>query len=235
MFIDPVYLIIMVVAALLTFGAQWKVKSAFAKWSKVPNEQGLTGVDTAKRIMAGRGLEYVSMKKVAGELTDFYDPRDKSINLSDSSTGRPSVAAMAVVAHELGHAEQDKDGYAALKLRSALVPAANIGSNVGVWLIIIGIGVQAMSQSAAGLGSLAVWAGILLFALAVTFTLVTLPVEFNASARAKRNLAELGLVSPHEQQGVNAVLNAAALTYVAAAATAVLQLLYWVSRARRSD
>ena len=234
-YFDPLYMIIMVVAAIISFGAQLRVKSAFAKWSQVPNENGLSGIDTARRIMAGRGLEYVQMKKVAGELTDFYDPRDKSINLSDSSTGRPSVAAMAVVAHELGHAEQDKDGYAALKLRSALVPAANIGSNLGVWLIILGIGVQAISQSMAPLAQLAVWGGILLFALAVAFTLVTLPVEFNASARAKRNLYELGLVSAHEQKGVDAVLNAAALTYVAAAATAVLQLLYWLSRARRSD
>ncbi len=234
-YFDPLYLAIMAIAAIVTFIAQFRVKRAFAKWSQVPSEKGLSGVDTAKIIMGNRGLDYVGVNHVSGELTDFYDPRDKTIHLSDSSTGRPSVAAMAVVAHELGHAEQDRDGYAMLKLRSTLVPAANIGSNLGVWLIILGMGLGVMTNSGAGFGNLMVWGGVLLFALAVAFTLVTLPVEFDASRRAKRNLAELGLVSPNEQQGVNAVLNAAALTYVAAAATAVLQLLYWVSRARRSS
>lgn len=235
-YFDPLYLAIMVIAAIITFFAQHRVKSAYAKWSKVPNEKGLSGVQTAKVIMGNRGLDYVGVKHVSGELTDFYDPRDKTINLSDSSTGRPSVAAMAVVAHELGHAEQDRDGYAMLKLRSTLVPAANIGSNLGMWLIILGMSLGVLSSSGTpGFGALMVWGGVLLFALAVAFTLVTLPVEFDASKRAKRNLAELGLVSPTEQKGINAVLDAAALTYVAAAATAVMQLLYWVSRARRAS
>jgi hypothetical protein len=232
---DSLYLAIMVVAAIITFAAQSRVKGAFAKWSQVPNEKGLTGEAAARIIMQNRGLDYVSTKRVAGQLTDFYDPRDKSINLSDSSTGAPSVAALAVVAHELGHAEQDKANYWPMRVRASLVPAANIGSRLGVWLIVGGLmlGV-AFGQGAYTWSTWIAWLGVFLFAAAVLFQLVTLPVEFDASKRAKRNLIELGLVTTAEQKGVNAVLNAAALTYVAAAATALMQLLYWVSRLQRS-
>lgn len=234
LFMDGPYLLIMAIAAIITFLAQARVKSAFAKWSQVPNEKGLTGEAAARIIMQNRGLEHVSTKRVAGQLTDFYDPRDKSINLSESSTGSPSVAALAVVAHELGHAEQDKAAYWPMRVRATLVPAANIGSNLGVWLIVAGIGLGALFGDGTSSWSMYVaWLGVFLFAAAVLFQLVTLPVEFDASNRAKRNLVELGLVSPSEQQGVSAVLNAAALTYVAAAATAVMQLLYWMSRLQR--
>jgi Zn-dependent membrane protease YugP len=227
---EPSYMLILIVGAIITMGAQFKVKSAFAKWSKVPNERGLSGVETARIIIQNRGLENIQMKRVPGELTDFYDPRDKSINLSDSSTGGPSVAAMAVVAHELGHAQQDKAHYGPMRFRAALVPAANIGSQLGVWLVIIGLGFGVVTRETSTWSMWMAWLGIFLFSAAVLFQLVTLPVEFDASKRAKRDLAELGLASPTEQEGVNEVLNAAALTYVAAAATAIMTLLYLFSR-----
>lgn len=214
-------LMVMLPTLLLSMYAQWKVRSAFGKWDKVANERGITGADTARTIMQHAGLENVGIARVPGQLTDYYDPRTKQIHLSDSSTGRPSVAAMAVVAHELGHAEQDKVGNAMLNLRASLVPVANIGSNLGVWLIIIGL-----FLSFPGLA----WLGVALFSAAVAFTLVTIPVELDASRRAKQTLRQLNLVvSKQEEGGVNAVLNAAAFTYIAAAAAAVLNLLYWVN------
>jgi hypothetical protein len=221
---NPSYmLLVMLPALLLTMFAQWRIRSAFAKWSRVANQRGLTGLQTAQIIMQQAGLQNVKIGSVAGELTDHYDPSAKEMRLSESST-RPSVAAMAIVAHELGHAEQDLTGSGWMGIRSALVPAANIGSQLGVGLIILG-----MILRLSGLA----WLGIILFAAMVLFTLVTLPVEFDASRRAKRRLAELNLISAHEAEGVNAVLNAAALTYVAAAATAVMNLLYYTSVMRR--
>lgn len=230
LYFDPTYmLLVMLPTALITMFAQWKVRSAFGKWDAVANQRGVTGADTARAIMQYADLGHVQIGRVPGQLTDHYDPRQKSINLSDSSTARPSVAAMAIVAHELGHAEQDKTGNAMLNLRASLVPAANIGSTLGVWIVVAGLFLQSMSLA---------WLGVILFGAAVAFTLVTLPVEFDASRRAKQYLRQLNLVvSRDEEQGVNAVLDAAALTYVAAAAGAVLQLLYFVSliSGRRRD
>jgi Zn-dependent membrane protease YugP len=215
-------LLVFLPTLLITLLAQWRVKSAFRKWDSIPNGRGLSGQDTARMLMSARGLGNVGVESTPGHLTDHYDPRTKTIHLSASSTARPSVAAMAIVAHELGHAEQDMTGNAMLRLRAALVPAASIGSNLGMWLVIGGL---ILGQT--GLA----WLGIILFALAVVFTFVTLPVEFDASRRAKKNLRELNLtVSDQDEEGVDAVLNAAALTYVAAAATAALQLAYWISR-----
>jgi Zn-dependent membrane protease YugP len=210
----------------LSLYAQWRVKSAYGRWSRVVNARGLNGAAVARAIMEARGLTHVGIESIQGVMTDHYDPRGKVIRLSESSV-QPSVAAMAIVAHELGHAEQDKVGDAMLNLRAALVPAANLGSGLAMWLLIGGFALQSMGSI--GLGGLVAWTGVLMFSAAVLFTLVTLPVEFDASRRAKRTLGELGLVSGSDAQGVNAVLDAAALTYVAAAAGAVLQLLYWVS------
>ncbi|MCC7020620.1 MAG: zinc metallopeptidase [Ardenticatenales bacterium] len=210
----------------LSLYAQWRVKSAYGRWSRVVNARGLNGAAVARAIMEARGLTHVGIESIQGVMTDHYDPRGKVIRLSESSV-QPSVAAMAIVAHELGHAEQDKVGDAMLNLRAALVPAANLGSGLAMWLLIGGFALQSMGSF--GLGSLVAWTGVLLFSAAVLFTLVTLPVEFDASRRAKRTLSDLGLVSGSDAKGVNAVLDAAALTYVAAAAGAVLQLLYWVS------
>lgn len=210
----------------LTMYARWRVNHAYAKWSQIANDRGLTGADVARTLMDAQGLSQIGIERIPGKLTDHYDPRSKVIRLSDSSL-QPSVAAMAVVAHELGHAEQDKVGDSMLNLRAALVPAANLGSGLATWLIIGGFALMRFGGGA--LGSLVAWAGVLLFGVAVLFTLVTLPVEFDASRRAKRWLTDLGLVSASEAKGVNAVLDAAALTYVAAAAGAVLQLVYFAS------
>lgn len=204
----------------LTLYARWRVESTFRRYSQVPGERGLSGAQTARLLMQHQGLEAIRIEQTPGFLTDHYDPRDKSMHLSEASQGA-SVAAMAVVAHELGHAEQDKTGNAMLNLRASLVPVANLGSGLGVWIIVIGMMLNWYPVA---------WAGVLLFGAMVAFTLVTLPVEFDASRRAKRNLAAAGLVSPTESRAVDAVLDAAALTYVAAAAASVLQLLYWVSR-----
>ncbi len=228
MFFDPTYmLLIMLPTAALTMYAQFKVKSAYKKWDAVPNSGRMTGLDTAQALMRHAGLEHVQVAQTPGHLTDFYNPKDKSINLSESSAARPSVASMAIVAHELGHAEQDKVGSSMLRLRASLVPAANLGSSLGVWVIFGGLMLQG---SAPALGMNIAWAGVVMFGAAVAFTIVTLPVEFDASRRAKRWLNDSGLVSREDARGVDQVLDAAALTYVAAAAAAVLNLLYWVWR-----
>lgn len=228
MILDPTYmLMIMLPTAALSMYAQYKVKSAYKRWDEVPNSGQLTGFDTAQALMRHAGLEHVQVARTPGHLTDHYNPKDKSINLSDSSTARPSVASMAIVAHELGHAEQDRVGNSMLRLRASLVPAANLGSSLGVWVIFGGL---MLSGSAPALGTNIAWFGVMMFGAAVAFTLVTLPVEFDASRRAKRWLNETGLVSREDARGVDQVLNAAALTYVAAAAAAVLNLLYWVWR-----
>lgn len=220
MFFNGSYLLwVFLPTMLLTLYAQWRVKSAYAKWSQVANERGINGLQTAQLIMRDTGLDHIEVRRTPGFLTDHYDPRDKSINLSEGSTA-PSIAAMAIVAHELGHAEQDKVGSTMLNLRASLVPVANLGSGLGMWLIFGGL-----MLNMTGLA----WTGVALFGAMVLFTLVTLPVEFDASRRAKRNLQRLNLVSATEAKGVNAVLDAAALTYVAAAAGAVINLLYYVS------
>ncbi len=218
------YLIFMLPALFLALWAQSRVKSAYTKYSKVANAQNLTGMDVARILMQNEGLEYVRIEEIPGNLTDHYDPRGKVMRLSQGSVSVPSVAALAIVAHELGHAVQDKQGYVWLQVRSGLVGVANIGSQLGLWLVIIGIFMAAMSQ----FGLYLAWFGIILFSAAVAFTLVTLPVEFNASARAHEMLTRNGLVTVQESEGVNKILNAAALTYVAAAAQAISQLLYFV-------
>lgn len=224
-FFNPMYFVFTLPALLFAMWAQYKVRSTFSKYSEVPSMKGLSGVDTAQILMRNEGLEYLRVNRVPGDLTDFYNPADKSINLSDSSTNRPSVAAMAIVAHELGHAVQDKQGYLWMRARSSIVGVANIGSNLGVWLFFIGMILGATRNTFAW--NLA-FAGVLLFAGAVAFTLVTLPVELNASKRAREMLMRNGLVSSQEAAGVSSMLNAAALTYVAAAAQAIAQLLYFV-------
>lgn len=229
MYFDPTYLCFMVPAFLLMAVTSWYVNAAYKKWSQVRNQSGLTGAQAAQRLIAnaayttveGQGLRDVRILGISGNLTDHYDPRDKTLKLSAGVANTPSVAALAIAAHELGHAMQDSEGYLPLKLRSALVPVVNIGSNLGWILIIIGLMFQ-FTQVA--------WLGVICFAAGAVFALATLPVEFNASARARRMLTENGITSSEEEQrGVSNVLNAAALTYVAGLVTAVMQLLYYVS------
>jgi Zn-dependent membrane protease YugP len=220
-FFDPYYLIFMAPAFIIMMLVQWYVNSAYQKWSKIPASSRLNGAEAAQRLISSGGLYGVKVEGVSGRLTDHYDPRSKVLRLSQGVYNSSSVAALAVAAHELGHAMQDKEGYFALRLRAALVPAVNIGSYLGWILIFIGLFLRYTNLALLGV---AVFSGGALFALA------TLPVELNASARAKRLLVETGLIrGPEEQHGVNNVLNAAALTYVAALITAVMQLFYFLS------
>lgn len=232
MIFDPLYFLFAIPGFLLAMVAQWKVKSTFAKYAKVPNMHRLSGLDVARQLMNNEQLQYLKVNQVPGELTDFYNPADKSINLSQSSI-QPSVAAMAVVAHELGHAVQDKVGYVPMKVRGSIVGIANIGSNLGFMLVFMGLIFGGARGSSFGYGMAIV--GLILFSAAVFFTLVTLPVEFNASRRAKEMLQRNGMVSAQDQAAVNAVLSAAAWTYVAAAAGAILQFLYLALRVFGGD
>lgn len=227
LFFDVRYLLFMLPALLLALFAQWRVSSVYRKYSEIRNTQGLTGADVARVLMRNEGLGHVKVELIPGHLSDHYDPREKVMRLSAGSAEVPSVAAMAIVAHELGHAVQDKEGYFWLQLRSGIVGIANIGSQVGTLLFFGGLLFASMMR---GSGALTIaWAGVALMSAAVVFTLVTLPVEFNASARAREMLARSGLVTRQESEGVNDMLGAAALTYVAGAAQAVMQLLYWVT------
>lgn len=220
-FFDPRYMMFMLPAFVLMMLVQWYVSSAYKRWSRVPARSRITGAEAAQRLIMRGGLYGVQIEGIQGNLTDHYDPRSKTLRLSRGVYDSNSVAALAIAAHELGHAMQDKEGYAMLKLRSAIVPAVNIGSYLGWILIIIGILLQ-MTQIA--------WLGVIVFSGGALFALVTLPVELNASARARRLLAETGIIlGEDEMKGVNHVLNAAALTYVAALITAILQLLYWIT------
>ena len=230
LFFDIRYLLFMLPALLLALFAQWRVTSTYRKFSQIRNGQGLTGADVARVLMRNEGLDDLSVEMIPGDLTDHYDPRGKVMRLSEGSARYPTVASMAVVAHELGHAQQDKEGYFWLQLRTGIVGIANVGSQLGTLLVFIGLILAGISARSGGsLGLNIAWAGVILMSAAVVFTLVTLPVELNASARARAMLARNGLVTAQEAQGVGAMLNAAALTYIAAAAQAVMQLLYFVT------
>ena len=221
MFFSPTYLMYMLPAFILMGLTSWYVKSAYNKWSRVQASSRLTGAQAAQRLMNAGNLYGVQIQTTSGELTDHYDPRNKTLFLSHGVANVASVASVAIAAHELGHAMQDAEEYLPLKFRSALVPVVNIGSNLGWILIMIGLFLRFTELA---------WLGIIIFAGGAVFALATLPVEFNASARAKQLLVQTGIIQTEaEQRGVNAVLNAAALTYVAGLITAILQLLYYVS------
>ncbi|HUS85200.1 MAG TPA: zinc metallopeptidase [Anaerolineales bacterium] len=227
MYFDPIYLCIMAPAFLLMIFAQWWVSSTYKKWSRIENSTHVSGAETANRVIRFGGLYDLRVEPTGGKLTDHYDPRSKTLHLSRGVYEPASVAAMAIAAHELGHAMQDKVDYFPLKLRSALVPVVNIGSSLGWILIIIGLILQATNIA---------WLGVAAFGTGALFALATLPVELNASSRAKALLAESGLIQTQQDlEGVNAVLRAAAFTYVAALATALLQLLYWGMRVSGSS
>ena len=219
MFFNPTYLLYMAPAFLIMMITTWYVKSAYRKWSQVPARSRMTGTEAVQRLIARAGLYGIQIQGVAGNLTDNYDPRTKILHLSQGVAGNASVASLAVAAHELGHAQQDSEGYFPLRFRAALVPMVNIGSYLGWILIILGLLLNLVNLA---------WLGVAAFAGGALFALATLPVELNASARARVLLSETGIISgPDEQRGVNTVLTAAALTYVAALVAAVLQLLYY--------
>ena len=225
-FFDPMYLVFAMPALILAFWAQWRVKSAYNKWLRVRNSRGLTGLQAARTLLNYNNLGHISVEGSQGQLSDHYDPRTKTMRLSPDVANSPTVAALAIVAHEIGHASQDAEAYAPLKLRSAIVPGVQIGSWLGPILFFIGFFLAAYYRSA--FGYQIAWLGVVFFAGALVFAFVTLPVEFNASARAKAMLTEAGLIYPDEAKGVSSVLDAAALTYVAAAAQALSTLLYYV-------
>lgn len=220
-FFDPRYLMYMIPAFILMAITSWYVKAAYNKWSRVAAGSRFTGYEATRRLINSSGLFGVQIQGTPGEMTDHYDPRNKTVYLSGGVANSPSVAALAIAAHELGHAQQDAEGYFPLKFRGVLVPLVNIGSNLGWILIMIGLFLQLMQIA---------WLGVLIFSGGALFALVTLPVEFDASARARRMLAQSGIIQTDaEMRGVSNVLNAAALTYVAGLVTAILQLLYYVS------
>ncbi len=215
-YFDPTYFLV-IIGALLSLAASARVKSTFSKYSRVRSLSGMTGAQAAERILHSAGIYDVAVSHVSGNLTDHYDPRDKTLKLSDSVYGQSSVAAIGVAAHECGHAIQDNKGYVPLRLRTAFVPVANIGATVSWPLIIAGL-FLGYSQTLINLG-------IILFTCAVLFQIITLPVELNASARAVRILDDTGILYGEEVTHTKKVLGAAALTYVAAAAASILQLL----------
>lgn len=223
MFFSPLYFIFALPALVLGLWAQMRVRSAFGKYSKVRAMSGMTGAQAARKILDSNGLENVAVERVAGMLSDHYDPRSKVLRLSDDVYGTPSLAAVGVAAHEAGHALQDQTNYGPLALRSAMVPTVQIGSWLGPIIFLVGL------FMAGAFGETIAWAGLILFGATALFSIVTLPVEFDASKRAKQLLVAQGIAAPQEMQGVNSVLDAAALTYVAAALQAIMTLLYYAT------
>lgn len=228
---DIYYIVLVLPAVILSMWAQSKVNSNFKKYSKVYTRRNLTGFDAARQILDSNGLFDVKIESVRGNLTDHYDPKANVIRLSDSVRNSTSVAAVGVAAHEAGHAVQHAEGYTPIKLRNSIVPVANIGSQLAMPLIILGL---VLMGGESIFGSTCVWAGIILFSAAVLFQVVTLPVEFDASNRAIKVLSN-GYIEDDEKVYVKKVLGAAALTYVAAAATSIAQLLRLIFIARDRD
>lgn len=216
--IDPTYFLV-IIGAVICMIASAKVKTTYNKYSQYRSASGMTGAEAAQRILNSAGIYDVTVQHISGNLTDHYNPATKTLNLSDSVYSSTSVAAVGVAAHECGHAIQHQHSYFPLTLRTAIVPVANIGSSIAWPLIVFGL---LFSRNS---GAMFINLGILCFSFAVLFQLVTLPVEFNASARALRILGEQGILSESELPYTRKVLKAAALTYVASAAAAILQLL----------
>lgn len=225
MFFDPLYFVFIGPALLFSLWASWRTKSNFEKYSKIPVATGLTGAEAARRLLDSAGIRDVEIKPHQGMLTDHYNPATKTLALSQGVYGSRSIAAVGVATHEAGHAIQHARGYAPLALRSALVPTANIGSSVGYIVMMIGL-----FMIYSGGSPIIFQVGLVAFSAVLLFQLVTLPVEFDASNRAKALVVEQGIVTQHERRGIDAVLNAAALTYVAAAVSTALTILYFLWR-----
>ena len=219
MLFNPIWLVFALPGLLLGLWARSRVKSAFNQYSKVTTARGVTGAQVARSLLDSQGLYDIQVEESKGYLSDHYDPRERVLRLSSDVYNKPSVAAAGVAAHEMGHALQHASGYFPLQIRSAIVPAAQFGSSLAPWIFIIGFLFQFTPLA---------WAGLVLFGIAVIFTLITLPVEIDASKRAKRLLVGNGVLIGNEINGVNKVLDAAALTYVAAAVAAVGQFLYYL-------
>jgi hypothetical protein len=222
MFFDPMYLLFIAPGLLLSLWASFRVKSTFNKYSQVRSRRGMTGAQAAYELMRRAGISDVEVVRASGMLSDHYNPVTKKLALSEPVYDSTSVAALGVATHEAGHAIQHARHYAPLWVRSALVPTANIGSSLGYIVMVMGLMFQSTNM---------VVVGAVLFSAVLLFQVVTLPVEFDASRRAKQLVTEYGIVTMDERKGVDAVLNAAALTYVAAAITTLLTLLYYLHRA----
>ncbi|MFO1078823.1 MAG: zinc metallopeptidase [Planctomycetota bacterium] len=222
--IDPIQLLVLAAGLILSLWASSRVKGAFAKWSQVRSRAGVTGAQVARAILQANGIADVKVEPVPGQLTDHYDPRTKTLRLSEPVYQSDSVAAVGIAAHEVGHAIQHAHRYAPLQFRSAWVPVAGIGTNLGYLLLLIGLPLAYF-----GSPTLA-WIGVVLFATTTVFTLITLPVEFDASRRALVTLQSGGVLAVDEHRGAKEVLDAAAMTYVAAAAASMMELLYFVFR-----
>jgi Zn-dependent membrane protease YugP len=219
MFFSPIWLLFALPGLILGLWARSRVNGAFKKYSKVRTARNVTGSQVARMLLDSEGLYDVQIEESKGRLSDHYDPRSKTLRLSPDVYHTPSVAAAGVAAHEMGHAVQHAGGYFPLQIRSAIVPVAQFGSSLAPWLFIIGFLFRFTALA---------WVGLVLFGVAVIFTLITLPVEFDASRRAKKLLSSNGILIGDEITGVNKVLDAAALTYVAAAVAAVGQFLYYL-------
>jgi len=231
MFFDPLYLLFLAPGLVLSLWASFRTKSAFNKYSQVPSMRGLTGAEAAAEMLRRAGIQGVGIEESHGFLSDHYNPLTKKLALSESVYHSKSVAAIGVATHEAGHAIQHAHNYGPLWLRSLLVPTANIGSTIGYIVMTLGLVLASTNM---------VLVGAVLFSAVLLFQVVTLPVEFNASSRAKQLVLDYGIISPNEREGVDRVLNAAALTYVAAAVSTLLTLLYFLMRAgllggRRDD
>lgn len=223
-FLDPMYMLFVILPGAIISGiASWRVRSAFSKYKQVPASSGYTGAQAAQHLLDMAGIHDVQVVPTHGYLTDHYDPTNKRLALSEEVFAGRSLAAVGVATHEAGHAIQHAREYAPLWIRSALVPTVGIGSNLGVMMMMLGVVMN--------LGPTIVILGAILFGFVVLFQLVTLPVEFDASNRAKQLVVETGIVSPQERRGIDAVLDAAAMTYVAAAISSILTLLYYLWRA----
>jgi len=218
-YLNPTYFIFVLPALLLAFYAQMKVSAAYNRYTRKANLRGITGLQAAQTLLPATGLDHVTVEGARGQLTDHYDPRSKTLRLSQGVAHTPSVAALAIVAHEIGHAQQDAQGYVPLKVRSGLVPAVQLSAWVGPILFMIGLVLNMLELA---------WLGVIAFAAGAVFALVTLPVEFNASRRGLQLLRTYQLADGREMQEIKSVLNAAALTYVAALAQTLGTLLYYV-------
>jgi len=224
MIFDPVYMMFMAPALALSLWASWRVKANFNKYSSIRCSRGITGAEAADELLSKAGITDVKIVQTEGKLSDHYNPLTKTLALSEEVYNSSSIAAIGIAAHEAGHAIQHAQNYMPLWIRSILVPTANFGSSIGYFVMIIGLIMSSTNM---------VFLGALLFSAVLLFQIVTLPVEFNASSRAKSLVVEYGIISPEEQVGINRILNSAALTYVAAAVSTLLTLLYFLMRARR--
>ena len=223
MFFHPTMLLL-IPGMILVWWAQQRVKGTYEKYSKVQSTMGMTGAEVAELILKRMGVHNVTVEPVSGVLSDHYDPSAKAVRLSEGIYGSTSLAAAAVAAHECGHVLQDVEGYQAMNLRSALVPAVNLGSNIGPMMIMAGFAFGSLG----GFSMFFVYIGLILFSSTLVFHLVTLPVEFDASSRALRLMDEYGILQGEENKGARKVLNAAAFTYVATALYAFLQILQYL-------